>query len=146
MDFIPYRLFSIVPPFSVVSKCALAGGLFKPPSEREVAREAWRKEPARVLFSSHWRLRYKSTRALPHPTPSGAPSRREAYLAPLCFSRKTKKSKRKADEQCSSLRILRANTRRLPHALGSLVHKTNLRFLLRELAIGLLAIRLTEGL
>ena len=38
MDFIPYRLFSIVPPFSVVSKCALAGGLFKPPSEREVAR------------------------------------------------------------------------------------------------------------
>ena len=40
MDFIPYRLFSIVPPFSVVSKCALAGGLFKPPSEREVAREA----------------------------------------------------------------------------------------------------------
>ena len=40
MDFIPYRLFSIVPLFSVVSKCVLAGGLFKPPSEREVAREA----------------------------------------------------------------------------------------------------------
>ena len=35
MDFIPYRLFSIVPPFLVVSKCALAGGLFKPPSGRE---------------------------------------------------------------------------------------------------------------
>ena len=36
MDFIPYRLFSIVPPFSVVSKCALAGGLFKAPSGREL--------------------------------------------------------------------------------------------------------------
>ena len=35
MDFIPYRLFSIVPPFLVVSKCALAGGVFKPPSGRE---------------------------------------------------------------------------------------------------------------
>ena len=40
MDFIPYRLFSVGPPLSVESKCALAGKLYKPPSEREVAREA----------------------------------------------------------------------------------------------------------
>ena len=30
-----YRLFSVVPPLWVVSKCALAGILYKPPSERE---------------------------------------------------------------------------------------------------------------
>ena len=30
-----YRLFSVVPPIWVVSKCALAGRLYKPPSERE---------------------------------------------------------------------------------------------------------------
>ena len=40
MVFNPYRLFSITPPHSVVSKCALAGEQYKPPSEREVAREA----------------------------------------------------------------------------------------------------------
>ena len=33
-NFFPYRLFSVVPPFWVVSKCALAGRLYKPPSER----------------------------------------------------------------------------------------------------------------
>ena len=35
MVFNPYRLFSITPPHSVVSKCALAGEQYKPPSERE---------------------------------------------------------------------------------------------------------------
>ena len=31
MDLYPYRLFSIAPPLAVVSKCALAGELHKPP-------------------------------------------------------------------------------------------------------------------
>ena len=40
MEFIPYRLFSVALTHTVVSKCALAGEQYKPPSEREVAREA----------------------------------------------------------------------------------------------------------
>ena len=40
MELFPYRLFSIWTPLWVVSKCALAGVLYKPSSERKVAREA----------------------------------------------------------------------------------------------------------
>ena len=34
-ELFPYRLFSVVPPLLVVSKCALSGRLYKPPSRRE---------------------------------------------------------------------------------------------------------------
>ena len=40
MVLFPYRLFFIALPPLVVSKCARAGVFYKPPSEREVAREA----------------------------------------------------------------------------------------------------------
>ena len=74
MDFIPYRLFSIVPPFSVVSKCALAGGLFKPPSVREVAA----KRDGRSLRDFEFRIT-STRRALPQSPTATAPSRREPY-------------------------------------------------------------------
>ena len=72
MDFIPYRLFSIVPPFSVVSKCALAGGLFKPPSEREGDRVSG----GRSLRDFEFRIT-STRRALPQSPTATAPSRME---------------------------------------------------------------------
>ena len=72
MDFIPYRLFSIVPPFSGVSKCALAGGLFKPPSEREGDRVSG----GRSLRDFEFRIT-STRRALPQSPTATAPSRRE---------------------------------------------------------------------
>ena len=76
-----YRLFSVVPPIWVVSKCALAGRLYKPPSEREGDRVSGGRSLRDLEFeiTSTWR-------ALPHPTPSGAPSRREPFLSPESLS------------------------------------------------------------
>ena len=103
MVFNPYRLFSITPPHSVVSKRALAGEQYKPPSGREVEVCANLSLANRRKFRCCPRLK------------------RADDIRPYGVLR------------CSGSTAPQREAER-SDALGSLVYKTNLRFLLRELS------------